>query len=60
MTNVEHHLVTVSRLWTSAPSIVGIFSTLEEARAVVAALHTEVTDPDQYGLQTWVGTNRLG
>ncbi|PPH28609.1 hypothetical protein [Rathayibacter sp. AY1F9] len=53
MTTAAHHLVTVTRLWTTGPDVVGIFATREAAEAAVASARRDDAGPDRYSIETW-------
>ncbi|PPF20583.1 hypothetical protein [Rathayibacter sp. AY1A7] len=59
MTTSEHHLVTVTRLWASAPAVVGIFTTREAAETAVRDARGDGSSPDSYSIETWLGIQHL-
>ncbi|WP_146087061.1 hypothetical protein [Rathayibacter sp. AY1B7] len=59
MSEAEHHLVLVTRLWAEGPSVVGIYSTREDAESSVTEAASEGASPDRYHCETWRGGRRI-
>ncbi|PPF18250.1 hypothetical protein C5B92_06970 [Rathayibacter sp. AY1A4] len=59
MSDTEHHLVLVTRLWASAPTVLGIYTTHADAEAAVADDAPTGPTPDRYHHETWRGGERV-
>ncbi|WP_146085833.1 hypothetical protein [Rathayibacter sp. AY1D9] len=58
MTTAAHHLVSVTRLWATSPTVVGIFETAEAAQAAVRVCQQDEFGPDCYSIETWRDRDR--
>jgi hypothetical protein len=59
MSDAEHHLVMVTRLWSDAPAVLGVYRTSEEAEAAITADANPDPAPDRYHHETWNGDQRI-
>ncbi|PPG18964.1 hypothetical protein C5C74_08285 [Rathayibacter sp. AY1E8] len=60
MSDFEHHLVLVTRLWADAPIVFGIYATREDAEATVAEVSSAGPSPDEYRHEIWRDGQRVG
>ncbi|PPH43453.1 hypothetical protein C5D09_14780 [Rathayibacter sp. AY1C9] len=58
MDSSEHYLVTTRRPWDEAPTVVGIFTTSDDADAAVACAQQDGLTPDRYSIEVWRGNQR--
>ncbi|QHF19832.1 hypothetical protein GTU71_02465 [Rathayibacter sp. VKM Ac-2762] len=53
MTSAKHYLVTTRRPWDEAPTVLGIFTSPDDADAAIARAQQDGPTPDRYSIEGW-------
>ncbi|PPF32281.1 MULTISPECIES: hypothetical protein [unclassified Rathayibacter] len=57
--NSTHYLVTVRGPWSEAPTVLGIFTSPDDANAAIARAQQDGPMPDRYSVEGWRDDKRV-